>query len=324
MRDGPINPIQTEILNYLVSYPESTAYSICRDHSWVMQSPIIRSKNVNDRTLRRDIAALERKGFIQRFQKGKYEHKAQPSRLTLSGIVFLVLKKRLMHGKTFCKVFENYGNNTLFQVFLYPYIKQETLLRLTTLNTALPVSLFLQEVCGHIKDALYIINTSGTKYLAEQVFVWELGSLNDYAKNSLREFLKQKFDLPWLDRAEFSKIENDNTLKISRKTNTILIKMDHKLGKAILKMKGKERYRFTVRPYRGYSYLIEAPSATTHEENAANLLFSTVQNLVPSLVFNLTSSVFAGFKDSQPLSQDKVLCIDWKIQRRNSLGNTKC
>src|SRR5918995_2153952 len=117
LRDGPINPIQTEILNYLVSYPESTAYSICRDHSWVMQSPIIRSKNVNDRTLRRDIAALERKGFIQRFQKGKYEHKAQPSRLTLSGIVFLVLKKRLMHGKTFCKVFENYGNNTLFRFF---------------------------------------------------------------------------------------------------------------------------------------------------------------------------------------------------------------
>lgn len=213
--------------------------------------------------MRRNIADLERKGLIQRL-RGEYNHSARPCRLTLSGIVYLILIRRLLFGNTFQKIVENYGNNTLFRIFLYTNISRGTLSQLASINLITPVSLFLYEVCEQIVHTLAIINTAKTKYPTEHVFVWEIGPLNEYAKNSLRDFLKRKYNLTWIDRAELGEIERNNTLIISHKANTILIKLDSSLGKAILKVRGKETYQFVARPFSSSSYLIEAPSSITH------------------------------------------------------------
>ena len=81
------------------------------------------------------------------------------------------------------------------------------------------------------------------------------------------------------------------------KANTILIKLEDSQRKAILRIRGKEKYEFIIKPYRNNTFLVEAQTTITHEENAANWLFSGIQNIVPFFIINLTSSVVAGSKD---------------------------
>jgi hypothetical protein len=60
----------------------------------------------------------------------------------------------------------------------------------------------------------------------------------------LREFLKQKFDLKWLDNAnQPEKLDDDNTLRISSRSNSVLIILDKTRTKARLVIRGKRRLR---------------------------------------------------------------------------------
>ena len=68
----------------------------------------------------------------------------------------------------------------------------------------------------------------------------------------LREFLKQKFDLKWLDNAnQPEQLDDDNTLRISSRSNSVLIILDKTRTKAGLVIKGEKKAKgceFQVKP----------------------------------------------------------------------------
>jgi hypothetical protein len=73
---------------------------------------------------------------------------------------------------------------------------------------------------------------------------------------------------------KFEKIENDNTLRISYKANSILIKLNETRTKATLIIRGEEKCEFTVKEYSRDSkdyFLIEAPTTITVKVQAANV-----------------------------------------------------
>jgi hypothetical protein len=169
-----INYIEYGILKYICEHPESTSYEIEKlkfPRRGTLHRKRIRtikrkkdlSKNVDSRSIRRYISDLCKKGFIKRVQKDN----AKLCSLTSSGVYYLILRLRIMPGDVYKGVVKNYGNDKLFQLFVYPYIKQDTLLHLTDTPLTSRVSLFLHQCCREIEDIL--VKDKKKKYVMELV-----------------------------------------------------------------------------------------------------------------------------------------------------------
>jgi hypothetical protein len=97
-----------------------------------------------------------------------------------------------------------------------------------------------------------------------------------------------------------------NILRISHKAKSVLIKLNDGKTKAILKIKGEQKYEFAVKVDSEDCFVVEAPADITIEEQTANFLLGTIESRVHTLVFNLISSLVAGFDDFRILSGDKT------------------
>ena len=65
----------------------------------------------------------------------------------------------------------------------------------------------------------------------------------------LIDFLKGEFDLNWLDnRAEVTKYGNDTTVKISKDSKRVIIKLNEKRNEASMTVNRDEVYKFLVSP----------------------------------------------------------------------------
>jgi hypothetical protein len=181
LTDNGIDPLQNEILQHISIYPDSTAYDMCRKRAL--------GKDKDERSIRRRISELAEIGLIERIQKEAFQHKAKLCRLTMSGIVYLILKKEIMYNNVIKGILKNYSNNPLFQLFVYPHIRQNTLLQLTSFNSLSPLSLFLYECCRELKAAVDTINSTRSKYLIEQLFVWQsIPARDEHATKGLLKF----------------------------------------------------------------------------------------------------------------------------------------
>ena len=121
------------------------------------------NKNVDPRSIRRYISDLYKKGFIKRVQKDN----AKLCSLTSSGVYYLILRVRIMPWDVYKGIIKNYGNDKLFHLFVYSYIKQDTLLHLTDIPLISRVSLFLYQCCREIEDIL--VKDTKDKHVMELV-----------------------------------------------------------------------------------------------------------------------------------------------------------
>ena len=136
-----IKPIQIKILQYLCGHPGSTVYEIYKKR--------VLDKDVDIGTLRREVRDLSEKELIKRFQNGS-SHKAKPCTVTIVGIVYLIVTRNILYKSIIKDIFKNYGNNTLFKLIVYPIIRPDTLLLLTTFNSLSPINLFLYDCCREL------------------------------------------------------------------------------------------------------------------------------------------------------------------------------
>jgi hypothetical protein len=307
-----LQPFDNEILQYLCEHPSTSAYEIYTKEAL--------GKGIDYRKIRRHINELSAKGLINIFQTKTSEHKAKYCKLSIGGIYCLILKNSILPDKITKGILRNYGDNILFQLFLYPYINQDTLLQIRDTALLSRISLFLYECCKEIEYALGLINNSRSRYSVEQVFIWQYVPAKDYDTNNLREFLKRTFNLDWVHRAGIEKIENDNSLRISYKANSILITLNDTRTKAILKINRKNKYEFIVKAYHHEWYSIEAPVMPIEEYVTHSLLLGTQQR-VPALIFNLASNAVSGSSYFQILSQDEQFIQS--LEKTNTKFNVK-
>ena len=253
-------------------------------------------KEIGKRWVSSRISGLKKIGLIE----------MQPCRLTVSGLVYLILEKEIMYNDVINGILRYYSNNALFELFVSPYLKLDTLKELTSLNAFLPLSQFLYECCHELKDAVYEINVEKNKYLSEQVFGWQSVPKDKNATNVLRQFLKREFNLKWMDSAEFEKIGKGNKLRISYKNDSVLIELNYTKTEAHLTINGKVIHGFTVEA-RGEKnpHLIICFDRPISEQ-AANFLTVYTQSRVSSFVCNLILSTTSGSDDFRILSQDEI------------------
>ena len=82
-------------------------------------------------------------------------------------------------------------------------------------------------------------------YLTDPLFVWNNIPWVDYDTNMLRTFLKQKFQWAWVELAKVRKAED--AISLSDGENSALISLNRGRTKAILTLRGKNKYEFIVR-----------------------------------------------------------------------------
>jgi hypothetical protein len=105
-----------------------------------------------------------------------------------------------------------------------------------------------------------INNTYSQKngYLTDPLFIWENVPREDYDRESLRNFLKQKFNWNWLDNAEIKKTQYGDGIEASYELKRILISIDKKRSKATLSFRGKKEYEFVVRKLTDDQFAVDA------------------------------------------------------------------
>lgn len=297
-----LDPLQIEILVYIAAHPGCTAYKIYREKVLPWKEDL--------RWINNQIPSLADIGLILRTQVKGSHRKKLSLRLTTLGLVVLFLQKHTLYKSAIREILLNYRSNVVFQLFVYPHIKQSTLRQLSSLNSLLPLSLFLYECCAQLSDAVNTTINTKNEFVTRELFVWQSIPNDSCETSKLIEFMKKEFNLKWIDHATFEKIENDNVLRVAHKSNSIIIRLNDTKSKASLTTKGKVKYEFMVKEFgktyensKGY-FGIEIPIMTV-KEWAANFLITYVRSRVPSFMFNLMQSITVGSDDFRSLSKDE-------------------
>lgn len=244
-RPTEITPLQSRFLKYFISHTSSSAYDIFHDRSF--QQTLPRQAKYYDSTNEVMKRLLALNLIVDTQQPSK--RNAVRCKLSSSGIYFLITSKILSFDQMKSLV-ENYGDFKLFQLFLYPYVTRDTLLKIQDSFVFSHIALYLSECCEKIEDTInFLRHTSNQKngYLVQQLFIWESVPNKDDETKKLRRFMAAKFPWDWLEKAEIRKTENLESITITYGMNSALIKLNNERTGAILTNKGKELYHFMVR-----------------------------------------------------------------------------
>jgi hypothetical protein len=286
-----------EILLYLCQHPYATAYDIFKSR---------RIYNVEYKALRRHINTLNTKGLVQSF-RGRPGKKGKSWLLSTGGIAYLIINRKILTYSALKDVFRNYADDKLFQLLVFPYIQQKTILALSTLNSLLPISIFLRNSCIEIQRSLEVIKTVKDKYQMELIFNWNEVVANQVLTDNLRRFLKAKLHLEWIDEVKkVQKLGNNGTIRIAHGSKSLLISLNESNSRATMTIRGEKMYELIVKPDIHGSLLIFDP-IEPFEKTEAHLLALNIHQHIPAFVFNLVVGAVDGSPDLRIISQDKIL-----------------
>jgi hypothetical protein len=233
-----------EILNFLLKHPNLTAYDIHK-------AKPIRYREYS--TARRDLEKISDLNLIERstdefiVKEKKRETDPKPYRLSLNGIFYIILNNFDGFYEALVKpLLKNYGSNSLFILFLYPYIDQKTLLEVKDDSIFYVIFPYLKDVCNKLLtlikslDSLNV-STSDDRFVLNPIFMWPCESTSPseipFDKEELKRFLRTTFNLDWIDRAKITHRYTDNVVDIidpSDTQNVARITINEKDKKAVL------------------------------------------------------------------------------------------
>ena len=252
---------QNKILQFTADHGSISAYDLSKHFPYSKKS--IEYKNAKKYLRRlRDLNLLEHdyKGKAANHSKHRTGIR-QFYKLSKFGVYHVITKNENILFGIVKNLVLNYSNHLLFEVFLFPYIERETLSKEIDSNIFSEIFLYLHKCCKQVEDMILSINhTSFVKdgYLTDQLFIWENIPREEYDRESLRSFLKQKFNWVWVEKAEIRKTENMEGITISSGSMTALISLDKDNRKAVLSHRGSKKYEFVVRELADDQFAVDA------------------------------------------------------------------
>lgn len=226
-------------------------------------------------------------------------------KLSAYGTYYLIEKDDKLPYELLKNLLKYQGDHLLFKVFLYPYITQDSLLKITDSVIFSKILIYLHECYDRIQETFHIINHTYNQrngYLTNQLFVWQ--NVHDLSNDTkvLRDFLKQKFKLDWIDKAEIRKSDDENGITVSHGLESLLISLNKERTSATVSYRGKKYYEFIVRAGLG-QYTVEVPIAAI-EEFHVRIFQMSIQARIQELIFSLISSYGVASAAIRILSQD--------------------
>jgi hypothetical protein len=301
-----LEQIDRDILECFIQYPGIWAYRIYRDPKKFL------GKYVDERTVRRCVRRLGDEGLIDTEEKEFFVIEKRGKKLSTCGIYYVFLNIEMggmMSDSTFRAILKNYGENILFQLFLYPYLSRETLLAMQDSSLLQRIYLYLQQCCIEIGNTAWSLDNIG-----EGIFFWQHVPGNDLETSILLDFLEKTHNLPWVKRASLTKSDDNNSLWIRIGTDYVSIKLDKDKKTATMEIKEgvkqKEEYPLIVKEIellkgkkpKPKFWRIIVPTSVSY---SARILLVRTQQKIPSLLFDLASEVVQGLSDFETLRRDE-------------------
>jgi hypothetical protein len=249
-----------QILNYFLKNPGKTTQEVVDEASSLEEL-----KNYDYNTIRRyvnyllddlKLIEIEKKELVQNM-KSKYK---KYYRLSLNGIFFVILntfdnsKEDLIFS-----LLRNYGNNILFSLFLYPFIKEQTLKALRVgwdSDIFFNISLYLRDVCKDIVESIRSLRTMNFTttdgYIIKQVFICSTNTDSSLQTSStlvLQHFLNKILKWDWVFKSTVIPKIDENVIEISdpynpKNNSRITLLNDEK--KAVLRQNSTKLYEFSI------------------------------------------------------------------------------
>jgi hypothetical protein len=230
--------------------------------------------------------------------KKNSKHGAKYYRLSTGGIYYLINNKWRVVTRLLKTLLEHYNDNIIFTHLLYPYLQQETVLKIEETPLIAKICLHLHNCCEGIEGALESIHKSFVPYVVQQVFLWN--DVPGHDNHRLFEFLKNEFNFDWVDKAEVTKYgDGNNTIRISHRSNSLLIKLNDKKTKASMTVRNKEICEFDFSPELEILYRTNQ----TMEEFRVDFFADRVKTLAADLILSLASRAVTE-SDIETLSKD--------------------
>jgi hypothetical protein len=255
--------------------------------------------------VKKRIKRLLGRNLIEKVENNTSKHRAIYYRLSTAGLYHLIYNKRGEFIGLFNKTLQHYDQHIIFRILLYPYCQKSSLEDISDTGLISKICIYLYDCCEEARNTLESIKKSYSRYVVQQICLWNDVHERGGDNYRLIDFLKRKFNLNWLDnRAEVTKYGNDNTIRISKDNNWVLIKLNERRTKAIMTMDGNVLYEFTFSPrleilYRGKQ---------TIEEWSMFFFLKRIESLAADLVIALASKAIME-SDIKVLSQDEKFML---------------
>jgi hypothetical protein len=220
--------------------------------------------------------------LIEEVQDQPSVRNAKYYKLTVYGVYYMIADfKGLMTSVIFKALLRNYGDHPLFQYFVYPWIKQDTLLNIPDSSIFSHLSSYLRACCGEVKDTIHYSDE------LEYLFTWQdIRTGTDNAK-ALSDFLTQKFGWSWLRNADILK-RNSKVIEVRDDTHSVLINLSDDRKKATVTHKRRKEFELPVselfnelmvqKPRRQLDETYLENFAVSHRERVQQLIFSTISD----------------------------------------------
>jgi hypothetical protein len=219
--DERLDSKHVDILNYLLKNPGKTAMDVYRFYNNRFKNNRTPSNYVNRLYENNLLELVVEKQELIKGTKTKY---SKPYRLSLSGIFYEILNTfNISYDNLIMSLLKNYKNNALYTLYLYPFIKEQTLLDVKGDSAVFSnIAMYLRNVCNVIVDSVRglrsMVFTTPDGYLIDQVFVWFNDPSNNLNPNfsavNLRYFLKKAFNWTWIDKAKITTKVDENLIEI--------------------------------------------------------------------------------------------------------------
>lgn len=244
-----------QILNLLLKNPGKTP-------DYVHKASLVGLEDYEYNTIRNHMIFIENKlkliepekEELMVNMKSKYK---KYYRLSPSGIIYLISNtKNVSNDDLVFYLLINYPKNMIFEIFLYPFLKKQTLIEANHDTSIFSIVYsYLKNICKAIVDylkSLRAMSTSSDGYYNIHLFDWPISPtkldfpISHYS--NLRYFLKNTLKWSWIEEAKIKPNVNENAIEItdaSHPENKCYIRIMKDDKKAILRQ-GRTKCEFTV------------------------------------------------------------------------------
>jgi len=232
--------LQDEFLILFAKTSPLSVYQIYNKHKSDHRMRYIQS-------VRKKIKQLLDSNLIVKVKNRTSKHRAIDYRLSTGGLYHLIYNKRIEFIGLFNRILQHYNQDIVFRILLYPYIQKSSLEGIRNASLISKICAYLYDCCEEVQNTLESIKKSHSRYVVQQVCLWN--DVHERGEDNYRliDFLKHKFNLNWLDNnVNVSKNSNDNIVRLSKGNNWLLIRLSEEKTEATMTVNGKEIQVFNL------------------------------------------------------------------------------
>lgn len=227
-------------LRYMISVVQKGHISLTYQEEWILSlfarnritSTYMIWKSFNSshkiayKNVHKKVAKLHNLELITIVKKSE-KHGAIYYELTSLGVFYLIKSQNYPQSS---KLIDNYSNDEILNIYLYPYFEKQTIRSLNSVITKGIILDYLRDCLRDIYSDVYDIMMN-TRQEMTTAFLWSMIPSNDSTLNKyFLQYLRERFEINWLnDNASLEKSSDGKELRItSDNEKYLVIKLDEK------------------------------------------------------------------------------------------------